>query len=543
MSAHDYVLNSPSTFLPDALRGLVAAHPTIAWQRDPGFLHRRDPDDTRRVAVISGGGSGHEPMHAAMIGDGILDAACPGLVFTSPNALQIAGATRWADHGAGVLHVVKNYTGDVMNFRIARHLLRDEVATDHVLVDDDVATESDTGPGRRGTGATILVEKICGAAALRGDTLAEVAALGRRAAADARSIAVAYQACTLPGSDAPTFELAPGQMEFGVGIHGEAGTERTDKVDAAELVDRMVDRVAESLSLSDGESVVCLVNGLGSAHPLELYLAFGEAVAALDRRGVTIARSMVGTFVTALDMSGFSITLMRAHDEFLPLLDAPTTAPAWPSTVPQPSGTLVDTSTAEPGDAADEGPECRWLTAFVQRVMESIDDLTQLDQQAGDGDFGANMSAALEHFVLPLRGSDAEVLTAISTSYLVRAGGTSGAVFGDLFRELASAFDRADDFTAALRDGSTAALAEIQDLGGAQVGDNTMVDALAPAVDALGNAETLRATADRSEQGAESTRETIATKGRASYVGENARGVVDPGALVIAWLYRAAAET
>ncbi|MYR08304.1 DAK2 domain-containing protein [Gordonia sp. SID5947] len=542
MTPHEYVLNSPDTFITDALRGFVAANPSIAWQSDPGFLHRRDVPDASAVGVISGGGSGHEPMHSGMIGAGMIDAACPGLVFTSPNALQIVGATRWADRGKGVLHVVKNYTGDVMNFRIARHILRDEVETDHVLVDDDVATESESGPGRRGTGATIIVEKVCGAAAARGHELAQIVALGRRTAENSRSFAVACRACTIPGSHGPTFDLEPGQMEFGVGIHGEAGEDRTDKVGARELVARMLDRIVSSLDLSDGERVICLVNGLGSAHPLELSLVFGEVVADLGGRGITVERSMVGTFVTALDMTGFSITLVRIDDEILTLFDDETSAPAWPSNVARTPATVSDIAFAEPDDDASEGAESEWLSAFVSRVRDSIDDLTALDQQAGDGDFGTNMKAALSHFELPLRGSDAEVLTAISTSYLVRAGGTSGAVFGVLFRQLATAFGDSDDFTTALRDGTASALDEIKDLGGAEVGDNTMVDALAPTAEALTGGNALSDVADAAEAGAESTRDTTASKGRASYVGENARGVVDPGALVTSWLYRAAAD-
>ncbi|MEE3853139.1 dihydroxyacetone kinase family protein [Gordonia sp. LSe1-13] len=542
MTPRNYVLNSPGTFLTESLRGFVAANPSIGWQPDPGFLHRNDADDSSRVTLVSGGGSGHEPMHAGLIGAGMLDAACPGLVFTSPNALQVAGATRWADRGKGVLHVVKNYTGDVMNFRIARHLLRDEVATDHVLVDDDVATESESGPGRRGTGATIIVEKICGAAAAEGSDLAAVADLGRRTVASARSFAVAYRACTIPGADGPTFDLEPGQMEFGVGIHGEAGEDRTDQVGARELVTRMLDRIVDSLGLTGGDRVICLVNGLGAAHPLELSLVFGEVAAALGRRDVVVERSMVGTFVTALDMTGFSLTLVRVDDEILRLFDAPTDAPAWPSRVGRGPVSVSDIAFAEPHDSAAEGAESVWLSEFVGRVRDSIDDLTALDQQAGDGDFGANMTAALGHYELPLRGSDADVLTAISTSFLVRAGGTSGAVFGVLFRQLASAFADSDDVGVALREGTSSALAEIKDLGGAEVGDNTMVDALAPAAAALSEDKSLGEVAEAAEDGAESTRDTTASKGRASYVGENARGVVDPGALVTSWLYRAAAD-
>lgn len=383
---------------------------------------------------------------------------------------------------------------------------------------------------------------MCGAAAARGDDLAGVVEVGQRAADNARSIAVAYHACTVPGASEPTFELEPEEMEYGVGIHGEAGTDRTAKIGAHELADRMVGDIVDSLGLTADDQVICLVNGLGSAHPLELDLMLGEVVAALGERDITVARPMVGTFVTALDMTGVSVTLIRTDDEIVELFDAPTTAPGWPGAPASAPASLSDTTFAEPDDAADDGDACGWLSDFVARVVDSIDDLTDLDQRAGDGDFGHNMRAALEHFDIPLRGSDAEVLTAISTSYLVRAGGTSGAIFGVLFRQLAAAFADEDDRTTALRVGSASALEEITDLGGAQVGDNTVVDALAPASAALDDGADPADAADRAEAGAESTREGTATKGRASYVGDNARGVVDPGALVVSWLYRAAAD-
>ncbi|GAA1460126.1 dihydroxyacetone kinase family protein [Williamsia maris] len=540
--AHTYVSVDADRFLTDAIAGFVAAQDHIAWESDPGFLHRTDRTDDG-VALVSGGGSGHEPMHAAMIGSGMLDAACPGLVFTSPNALQIAGATRHADRGAGVLHIVKNYTGDVMNFRVARNMVRDEVATDHVLIDDDVATESDhDGPGRRGTGATVIVEKICGAAAARGDDLRTVAELGRRVAAGSRSFSVAFAPCTVPGASRPSFDLPPGDMEFGVGIHGEAGVDRLPQQPADELVAGMLDRILASLAPDDGEPLIAFVNGLGAAHPLELNVVFDQVVRQLTDRGHEIRRNVVGTLVTALDMAGFSITLVRCDDEIVELFDAPTGAPGWPAQAATGGSRPVDVGFAEPDDSADTGDESRWLSTFVGRVQESIDELTELDRQAGDGDFGTNMAAALRHFPLPLRGTDPDVLRALSTSFLVRAGGTSGALFGLFFAELARAFDESSDRTGALRTGVAEALRQIQDLGGAHVGDNTLVDALSPAADALAEGSSLPDVSAASADGAESTRELVASRGRASYVGDRARGVVDPGALVISWFFGAAAD-
>ncbi|MBE7191449.1 MAG: dihydroxyacetone kinase subunit DhaK [Gordonia polyisoprenivorans] len=540
---HTWIAVDTDRFLTDAIAGLVAATDHLAWEPDPGFLHRTDRTDDG-VALVSGGGSGHEPMHSGLVGAGMLDAACPGLVFTSPNALQVAAATRRVDRGAGVLHIVKNYTGDVMNFRVARTMVRDEVATDHVLVDDDVATETDDegGPGRRGTGATVLVEKVCGAAAARGDSLEQVTAVGRRVADSARSFSVAFAPCTVPGARGPSFDLAPGEMEFGVGIHGEAGVERIGQQPADELVAGMLDRILGALDPADGDDLLVFVNGLGTAHPLELNVVFDQAVRQLTDRGFTIRRSLVSSLVTALDMAGFSLTVVRCDDEIVDLFDAPTAAPGWPAVTPTTPSQPVDVCFAEPDDAADSGDESVWLTAFVGRVQESIDDLTDLDRQAGDGDFGTNMAAALRHFSLPLRGSDSAVLRAIGTSFLVRAGGTSGALFGVFFDELARAAADSTDRREILEVGVPEALRRIQDLGGARVGDDTLVDALAPAADALADGASLPDAATAAADGAESTRDLVAARGRASYVGDRARGVVDPGALVVAWFFAAAAD-
>ncbi|MGE2717203.1 dihydroxyacetone kinase family protein [Mycolicibacterium litorale] len=542
--AHRYFVDSVESFLPDALRGFVAANPEVTWHRDPGFLARRTPTPPGRVAVLSGGGSGHEPMHSGLIGAGLLDAVCPGPIFTSPNAPQIAGATRHVDSGAGVLHIVKNYTGDMMNFRIARDIVHDEgIDTDVVVVADDVATESDgDGPGRRGTGATIVVEKVCGAAAATGATLAEVTALGRRVADNARSMSVALDPCTVPGAERPSFDLGPDEIEMGIGIHGESGTERTPWRPAAEIVRELLEQITGSLDLAAGDQVIVVVNGLGSTHPLELSLVFGQVLEQLRAAQVRVVRSLVGTMVTALDMRGASVTVARVDDDIVRFWDAPTDAPAWPRLAAAEPGELMDTTVAEPDDAADTGPECGWLTTFVSRVQGAIDELTALDRQVGDGDFGANMAAALGHFELPLRGSDTEVLDAIARSYFVRSGGTSGAVFGTLFRELSKAFAESDEFGAALATGVGAGLESVVELGGAQVGDNTVVDALHPANDALQQGDSLSKVARAAAEGAESTRDRLARKGRASYVGEAARGAVDPGALVVSWLFEAAAD-
>ncbi|WPF66133.1 dihydroxyacetone kinase subunit DhaK [Corynebacterium sp. 22KM0430] len=467
--------NSPADFLPEVLGGVVAAHPQARWD-ERGFIAfdaaPPAPGTQPQVAVVSGGGSGHEPLHAGFLGEGMLSAVCPGLIFTSPNAVQITEATRWADRGAGVVHVVKNYTGDVMNFRVARQALAAEgVSTREVRVAEDVATESagDEGPGRRGTAATILVEKVAGAAAQRGDSLDRVVEIAQWVADHSRSMAVALAPGHLPTSGNKTFDLGSGQMEVGVGIHGERGTSREAISPAAEVVDRLLGEIVCSLGLERGEEVIFLVNGLGGTSSLELHLLFGQAAAWLERHGITIRRSLVGNYVTALNMAGASLTLARTTEEIVDLIDAPTTAPAWPRSLG--SGDRYSPAVLRAEDAlSTDGPDNAWLSDFVRRVQEGTGVLTDLDRLAGDGDFGTNMDAALGDLPLPLRGEDAAVLGGLSRRFLIRSGGTSGAVLGTLFRELAAASDgSARGLALGLRRGCEA----IAELGGAQRGDGT----------------------------------------------------------------------
>lgn len=534
--------NSPGSLFTDGLRGVLAAHPDAAWH-DAGFVARRRPRDSG-VAVISGGGSGHEPLHVGLVGAGLLDAACPGLIFTSPNAVQVAAATRAVDTGAGVVHVVKNYTGDVMNFAVARRLVAapDEdgaaVETEAVLVDDDVATEDTSGPGRRGTAATIVVEKVCAAAADRGLPLAEVAAVGRRTAARARSMAVSFSACNVPGSDAPSFDLPDGRMAFGVGIHGERARDEPPVAKAEEIVTDLLAKILPGTGLGSGDRALVVVNNLGAVTDLETGVLFAEAVKQLGERGIEVERSLVGRFVTALDMAGASLTVVPVDADFLALWDAPTSAPGWPHAATAPS-TLDPLAQARPDDSADEGEPNAWLSDFVGRVQRSVDELTELDRKAGDGDFGTNMAAALGHFPLPLRGADGAVLEAMATSYLVRAGGTSGAVFGTFLTELGRAL-QADG--AGFAAGVRAGLDAVVELGGAQVGDKTVVDALSPAADVLDSGGSLADAASAAAQGVAQTADSAASRGRASYLGDAVRGVPDPGALVMSWLFEAAAE-
>jgi dihydroxyacetone kinase-like protein len=323
-------INAPEDVVREALAGVAAAHPDLRVDFANQIVVRADAPRSGKVGLVSGGGSGHEPLHGGFVGSGMLDAACPGEVFTSPVPDQILAATKAVDGGAGVVHIVKNYTGDVLNFQMAAELAGDDgVRVETVLVDDDVAVENSTWTaGRRGTTATLIVEKVAGAAAAEGQTLQAVAELGRRVNENSASFAVALTACTTPAAGKPGFDLPDDEMEVGVGIHGEPGRRREKLVSAKEIVRICLDAILSAKPVGAGDRAIVIVNGLGGTPLIELYLVFGEVAAVLKDAGVEIARTLVGNYVTSLDMAGISVTVCRADDEILQLWDAPVRTPA-----------------------------------------------------------------------------------------------------------------------------------------------------------------------------------------------------------------------
>ncbi|MCX6374376.1 MAG: dihydroxyacetone kinase subunit DhaK [Actinobacteria bacterium] len=320
------LINRPEDAVKDELEGVAAAHPDrLRVHIGPHFIVRADAPVQGKVAIISGGGSGHEPMHGGFVGMGMLDAACPGEVFTCPTPDQMLAATQAVDGGVGALHIVKNYTGDVMNFEMAAELLGDEgVEVEQVVIDDDVAVKDSLyTAGRRGVGATVLAEKICGAAAEQRRPLADVAGLCRKVNANARSMGVALTSCTVPMAGKPTFALGPDEMEIGVGIHGEPGRERRPLATAREIVEALTTAIVDDLPLKRGDHVLALVNGMGGTPLMELYVVYNELHKLLGGRGIAVARNLIGSYITALDMAGCSITLLRLDDELTALWDAP----------------------------------------------------------------------------------------------------------------------------------------------------------------------------------------------------------------------------
>ena len=318
------LINSPDDVIAEALRGIDAADENVRVDHENRVIFRADPTRAGKVAVISGGGSGHEPLHGGFVGVGMLDAACAGQVFTSPTPDQMLAATVGTDAGAGVLHVVKNYTGDVMNFEMAAELAVEQgVRVETVVVADDVAVEDSLyTAGRRGVGLTVLLEKIVGAAAEEGRDLDAVVAVANKVNENGRSMGMALTSCTVPAAGKPTFDLPEDQMEIGIGIHGEPGRHREPLTGAKDIARQLVEPILADHDFAGSETIV-MVNGMGGTPLIELYLMYGEVKALLDAAGVRVARNLVGNYITSLDMAGCSVTVLKADDELLALWDAP----------------------------------------------------------------------------------------------------------------------------------------------------------------------------------------------------------------------------
>ena len=320
------LINNPEDVVKEELKGIELAHPDLVKvYYDPDFIVRADAPVQGKVALVSGGGSGHEPMHGGFVGKGMLDAACPGAVFTSPTPDQMLEATKAVDGGAGVLHIVKNYTGDVMNFDMAADLARGEgIEVESVLVDDDVAVENSTWTaGRRGVGLTVLMEKIVGAAAEEGRSLKECADLARKVNGQGRSMGMALTSCTVPHVGSPSFDLPEDEMEIGIGIHGEPGRHRIKLESADKITEMLVKPVVEDLPFKEGDEVLLFVNSMGGTPLIELYIVYRKAVELLEAKGIKVVRNLIGPYITSLEMAGMSISLLKMDEDLKKLWDAP----------------------------------------------------------------------------------------------------------------------------------------------------------------------------------------------------------------------------
>jgi dihydroxyacetone kinase-like protein len=324
------LINVPENVVREELEGIQLAHgDRVRVSLDPFYIARKDAPVKGKVALVSGGGSGHEPMHGGFVGLGMLDAACPGHVFTSPTPDQMYEASKAVHGGAGVLHIVKNYTGDIMNFDLSAEMLRgDGIEVASVLTDDDVAVQDSLyTAGRRGVGLTVLMEKLLGAAAEKGASLADLKALGDSIRATGRSMGMALTACTVPHAGKPSFDLGENEMEIGIGIHGEPGRKRMALASADEITEMLMEPILSDLPFKSGEKVILFVNGMGGTPLIELYIVYRKAAEIAAKHGIQIVRNLVGSYITSLEMAGTSITVLRADDKLVSLWDAPVNTP------------------------------------------------------------------------------------------------------------------------------------------------------------------------------------------------------------------------
>jgi len=324
------LINRPDDVVREELQGIEKAHPDLVKVHyDPHFIVRADAPIQGKVGIVSGGGSGHEPMHGGFVGRGMLDAACPGEVFTSPTPDQMLEATKAVNGGAGVLHIVKNYTGDIMNFEMAAEMAQAEgIEVTSVVINDDVAVQDSLyTAGRRGVVGTVLAEKICGAAAERGYDLQRVTELCQRVNANVRSMGMALTSCVVPSAGQPTFELGENEMEIGIGIHGEPGRQRMEIQPADNIVEMLMEPILSDLPFQQGDEVLAFVNSMGGTPLIELYIVYRKVAEILEERGITIARNLIGPYITSLEMAGVSITLLKLDDEMKELWDDPVVTP------------------------------------------------------------------------------------------------------------------------------------------------------------------------------------------------------------------------
>jgi len=324
------LINSPQDVVREELEGMEAAHgDRLRINYDPVYIVRKDAPVKGKVGLVSGGGSGHEPMHGGYVGTGMLDAACPGPVFTSPTPDQMYEASKAVNGGAGILHIVKNYTGDVMNFDLAKEMLQaDGIVVETVLTDDDVAVENSLyTAGRRGVGLTVLMEKLLGAAAEQRMGLGEIKKLGEHIRGSGRSMGMALTPCTVPHAGKPSFELPDDEIELGIGIHGEPGRRRVKLASADQITEMLMEPILSDIPFKKGDEVLVFVNGMGGTPLVELYIIYRRAAQIAEKFGLKIVRNLIGPYVTSLEMAGTSITLLRMNDQLCKLWDAPVDTP------------------------------------------------------------------------------------------------------------------------------------------------------------------------------------------------------------------------
>lgn len=561
-------INHPDNVVEEMLQGLSVLHSGSIRLSGHKVMLREDAEQTRdqQVAVISGGGSGHEPAHAGYIGAGMLSAAVVGEVFTSPSTDSVFAAIKAVSGKCGVLLVVKNYTGDRLNFGLAAEMARAEgIPVEMVIVNDDIALKGmEQATGARGLAGTVFIHKLVGAAAAEGKSLADVAATGRSAVESLSTMGVSFSAGTSPAVGKPSFELGEDEMELGLGIHGEPGVKRTQLQSADQLTETLLTEILKHGKFGDEKRVAVMVNNLGSTTEMELAIVARHAMPFLGSKGFTVERIYAGTFLSSLDMAGISISVLGINDERLRWLDAATTAPAWPNVLKQRPGkpqtrtaTEVSVKGRSPigeGAQSEAGRRVRRaIEAACNALIDAEDELTEMDRVTGDGDLGISMRRAAE-VVQEAVGSyplDYVPATLKALGHILQRemGGSSGPLYGVLFLRCGNVLEGSStaelvQWVNALDQGCHA----ISELGGAKPGDRTMLDALDPFVKSLkGGAgkvsrETLLTAVEAAEHGVEATAQMKPRLGRSSYLGDRVLGHPDPGAKAVAIWLRAASE-
>ena len=561
-------INRPENAVEEMLQGMTVLSPGL--DRLPGHrvMFRADAEQIRdkRVAIISGGGSGHEPAHAGYIGEGMLSAGVAGEVFTSPDTDSIFAAIKAVAGKPGALLVVKNYTGDRLNFGLAAEMARSEgISVEMIIVDDDVALNgTGSATGARGLAGTIFVHKLVGAAAEEGKALTDLASLGKAAVRSLATMGVSFSAGISPAVGKPSFELDEDEMEFGLGIHGEPGVIRTKLQPADQLTETLLTRILKDRNFGAQKRIAVLINNLGATTEMELAIVARHATLFLDRSGFTVERLYAGTFLSSLDMAGISISVLGLNDEWLRWLDAPTTAPAWPNAAKQRPRPVNLQSAPSAGAnmafTARENPESdlrknveRAIRAACEALFQAEPQLTELDRITGDGDLGASMKRAsivIKEAIpsYPLNDISA-TLKALGHTLRHELGGSSGPLYGVLFLRAGNVLENSGriglaEWATAFDEGCRA----ISELGGAKPGDRTMLDAFDPFLKTLREAgtgtprEALLAAVDEAQRGAEATAQMKPRLGRSSYLQDRVLGHPDPGAIAVAIWLRAVAD-
>ncbi|MED0991414.1 dihydroxyacetone kinase subunit DhaK [Bacillus nitratireducens] len=565
------IINKPETLVMEMCNGMVMAHPELELLKKYKVIKKKEMNENK-VTLISGGGSGHEPAHAGLVGKGMLDAAVCGDVFASPSQIQVYQAIKETASKKGTLLIIKNYSGDIMNFKNGAHLAtEDGIEVDYVKVDDDIAVEDSLYTvGRRGVAGVILVHKIAGAAAEEGMDLGAVKAVAEKAAANVRTIGLALTSCTVPASGSPTFTLAEDEMEYGVGIHGEPGIKREKTMSADELANRMTNDLIKDLGVKDGEEIALLVNGFGGTPLQELYLFNNAVTRELAARNIKINRVFVGNYMTSIDMAGMSLTVMKLDDELKTLLSKECNTPAFKVDGPVESveyvNVLEDVEEKEVSfelETAEEHAVIKDNVITLNNMIYLVDKMSdviiknevpfcELDTHAGDGDFGMSVAKGFKqlkrewHSIVEKENvTIGSFLDGCSMIIMEHCGGASGPIWGGAFRAASKAAGEKCELTVKeFAEMLQAALQGIQSIGersfgrGAVVGDKTLVDALAPCVDSwLASASNevdvktaFEKGAEAAVKGAEYTKEIVARMGRAGTVGERSLGYPDAGA-------------